>query len=964
MKSWAWAVSASSILFLITSVVLRIWWRRRQTSLPVPSPGPEPAPSPGPEPAPEPAPVPGPEPAPGPAPEPAPAPGPEPAPAPGPSPAPAPGPAPAPRPGPGDDTIAAGVGIVGSVALELATQKADDIAAWFLGRNLAKPLNTAASTALKTTNKLGMKVLTGMSRAARSAANALRLTGKTVTQTSTRAAGGTATKTATMGSMGPVGWALLAFSSLSLALDFADPAGYNQITYLKSYYAMRDNLMNNVKSSLDPDQEYPYAVGPDLPTEDILLKEAELMALLTDKLTTPLLTEFIVKLYEENPQITDEEVDAKSKAYADLIGETIFKEEFDKGVEKIHEDFCTLYGGFTLANGDCTFTKENCDKSYTWPICNDDTYVEFKNGRCEVSPFAFIRQTCESNNLPYNADENVCTLTNDYCMSKGVNLVNSTDYPGKKDCKLPLGQNITEAVFGTTVVRGLKQVFDAQQYKPCPDSEHEYSDLPVQKKLAAALIPGVQLNPNMYCYGKSSTDCPTGATKKDGLCYFPCRKGYMSDGTAVCYKEYPCVDDPKTCTDGVARMKSNTKIDMTKDTKATPETRTASCPSGSTTTVHGPGGICRWPADSDQAQCPDDYPKELTKGLCYHNNVTASTRHYIPRSYTLDSKTRNQYKKDEHSIGSGNIFRGTYDDGVMMNPNPSKAINITCPDGLRNDRISCWEDVKCNSVEYYNYTAGCGTRIARCWDGSLGCKKDCYRTKLSRLDCSGCGCIKQKARRWCEDPGAVEHDGRCYPKCPDGYENDGEFCRKKCREGYEEIPGGFGRCREKNCRAGYSEVPLVPSQCVEDCPAGYAASTVDFCTKRDCDPGDFKTGVLTCDKGCGDGYTQTAGSCSAIAKPKNPRDRTLVDVGVCNDSRFPMKNGGLCYENCPAGMQMQSAGICSTRCPEGSTDTGLTCLRDSYSNVGFPPFYVKIKERALPLGKGPDDNQSKCINNI
>jgi hypothetical protein len=91
----------------------------------------------------------------------------------------------------------------------------------------------------------------------------------------------------------------------------------------------------------------------------------------------------------------------------------------------------------------------------------------------------------------------------------------------------------------------------------------------------------------------------------------------------------------------------------------------------------------------------------------------------------------------------------------------------------------------------------------------------------------------------------------------------------------------------------------------------------------------------------------------------------VIDVGVCNDSEFPQKYGGFCYEKCPDGMKMSSAGVCSTTCPEGTTDLGLTCTRQSYSNVGFPPFYMKPKQRDAPFGeKDIDRDSGVCMNKI
>ena len=97
-----------------------------------------------------------------------------------------------------------------------------------------------------------------------------------------------------------------------------------------------------------------------------------------------------------------------------------------------------------------------------------------------------------------------------------------------------------------------------------------------------------------------------------------------------------------------------------------------------------------------------------------------------------------------------------------------------CPAGTRDDGTSCWEDLSCTTVDngYYNYTWGCGTAIAPCWDNSWGCKDTCYRTWIASpsTTCSGCGCIVKTLfdRQTC----AADEElitGLCYKKCNPGY---------------------------------------------------------------------------------------------------------------------------------------------------------------------------------------------------
>ena len=69
---------------------------------------------------------------------------------------------------------------------------------------------------------------------------------------------------------------------------------------------------------------------------------------------------------------------------------------------------------------------------------------------------------------------------------------------------------------------------------------------------------------------------------------------------------------------------------------------------------------------------------------------------------------------------------------------------------------TCWED-------YHNYSGGCGTLIARCHDGSTGCKGDCYKSTLSRVSKN----IGDRARTCRSNEDII--GALCYPKCDPGY---------------------------------------------------------------------------------------------------------------------------------------------------------------------------------------------------
>lgn len=173
----------------------------------------------------------------------------------------------------------------------------------------------------------------------------------------------------------------------------------------------------------------------------------------------------------------------------------------------------------------------------------------------------------------------------------------------------------------------------------------------------------------------------------------------------------------------------------------------------------------------------------------------------------------------------------TYDRGVGTIPGKAP-----CASGLRDDGTSCWEDVKCSTVDdgYYNYTWGC----VGCYDGNNTCRNDCYRTWIANLktSCSGCGCIKTTLMQRQTCPSGQELvEGLCYPVCKSGYSSvDGAptICKKACPSGYTDTgltcyrgpktiakdTYGRGAGSPPGCSSGQD---LDAGLCYPQCKSGY-----------------------------------------------------------------------------------------------------------------------------------------------
>jgi hypothetical protein len=78
------------------------------------------------------------------------------------------------------------------------------------------------------------------------------------------------------------------------------------------------------------------------------------------------------------------------------------------------------------------------------------------------------------------------------------------------DCHINQGQDIAEMIFGKTIIRGLKQIFDPKQYEPCVEGE---------------------VDDVYFC---RSVGCPDGHFQYGGFCYPNCREGHESFGGNLC----------------------------------------------------------------------------------------------------------------------------------------------------------------------------------------------------------------------------------------------------------------------------------------------------------------------------------------------------------------------------------------------------------------------------------------------
>jgi hypothetical protein len=389
----------------------------------------------------------------------------------------------------------------------------------------------------------------------------------------------------------------------------------------------------------------------------------------------------------------------------------------------------------------------------------------------------------------------------------------------------------------------------------------------------------------------------------------------------------------------------------------------AKCPPGH---VHIPGAEynCR------PEPCPPGYSN--TGVSCYRAPQTT-----IPW-YTKGPGIERWVCPPGHVKQTGLCWEDHYDRGAGRIPDQAG-----CDNGNRDDGTSCWEDA--GDKGYWNYSWGCGTAIAKCWDGRWDCHDDCYRAWIAQ----GCGCIRKTAmQRYLCNSNEVLRGALCYPACAPGYE---ETTVTNCRfvGDYDGKPAWCpgdrdnidGICQPK-CADGYWSSSATT--CTTHCPSGYNKTVLDTC-QLDADTitnpgiGAGDAASLLCPDG-----TEEA-SPGGICYPNNPPEgyqrhsisleqwtekcpdgweETSWDVGVNWGCKRPMKTvksvdavcpanynfigDNKCKKDCEAGYEFKNE-TCIQKCPDDTiNNTDTTCGRETTikSSNGYDlPYTYKIKKR-------------------
>ena len=661
------------------------------------------------------------------------------------------------------------------------------------------------------------------------------------------------------------------------------------------------------------------------------------------------------KTEEEKDKLTQEDLMNYIEPFfmehiSDIVDEKI-TEDFGLELEKpekekeIMSKLCSESKGRLIDKGifegKCTFTnKKECDNSYNWKnldICHAKSLAE-KEGKKEeelkkrkyeimdkAGPFTLfkdvykikndeyknvcvsdgwsgnIKRMCEiqgdkQDDFIFNEEHKVCVPTKTYCMKKGADYKEKGKHLDLPDCVIPGGQKALEFIFGETITRGLKQVFDMNQYKPCnPGDEdngffcarnncdkntEEYKAgfcyekcKPGYKSVAleceGSCPPGSK-NTGLTClqptdsYSRAFTEgdpkpmtCPSDKEQKGALCYPKCNKGYESKALE-CEGSCP----PGTSNTGLTCMQKTDSYTRAGQThilvcKSNEEQNGALCYPKCKPGYSGVGPVCWGKCNSDEVD---------VGALC-----------------------RKKCKAGYHDV-AGVCWRNakSYGRGVGAVP------TINCPGGY--DRMGVGDAGWCH----------------RWWPP--------HTRGYNSTSCPG------------NKPDKTA--GLCYPRCKSGYHGAGPMCHPNGSLSY--VPP----TRAKSSHGRGAGTPL------SQCPSSHPDKVLALCYKK-CNTGFIPASderksdsALTCVKPCmknvkhGDetiNFKRTSAALgSAFCDNSRPRYSRALKASPLTDcpSTHPDKVGLLCYKKCKSDFIPASN--------ERKSDSALTCVKPCMKNAKVP----------------------------
>ena len=359
--------------------------------------------------------------------------------------------------------------------------------------------------------KLGVKGAGPMldNTAAKLAAQATRMEASLATKTTETAAlkaGSKMIGTSVKGALKIGGGAFNVFGIISMALDMAGVGGYDNMKTKDVYIKTRDEVSKEFIKQLQ-DQENLDANESDPKRAARIINQFKLIVGPLDKLDAVDLMEGIIKKKQAILEDFDHPLmqDFNNKPTDDYMNDLITIEQVSDPefllskygylipyfeIEKrVYTDYCTSNKGALVqvdTSGDfmqqykCSYPDKNsCESSYSWPLKDDDTYAEYKTNIKDLSGQSAcinvpskVRENCDEAKIPYDSNTGICKIDREYCLRFGSEWKYDKSI-NEYNCFVSDTQKALEMLFGTTVVRGITQVVNFNQYEPCKSGEKD-----------------------------------------------------------------------------------------------------------------------------------------------------------------------------------------------------------------------------------------------------------------------------------------------------------------------------------------------------------------------------------------------------------------------------------------------------------------------------------------------------------
>ena len=404
---------------------------------------------------------------------------------------------------------------------------------------------------------------------------------------------------------GPLAAALLLFDVINMAIDAANVNGVAKFDMSETYDTMYKNEFEEIKKMAEENNwDYPSIIGPLTNTDDTESQKilhsncADFFSDISD----PLLEPFIELLVNYESQYGND----PNKNYDIPMNEfqSKYNANYTKILQKSYEKSCLQLGGIYNNIYDkptCSYTKEICNNKSNDQ--NDFFYnqTEFKDnggkaGKACVYSSNQTKQVCEApyaGSNKWNPDTKICEIDKSLCRGMGG------DSQSDGRCTIPGGQALLETIFGTTLVREMKTVFDPKNFTPCNNGEIDDG------------------------YTCRKLECPDGLVESGGFCYPPCKSNYTRVGLN-CYINCPdgTNDDGLMCSycgDNPSDSHNWNRSGLLCDN--------ARCPDGWTKTrTTDDNGWDFKQKQSCYKNCPDGFTFDPKHGMCRDPNISTIKR--------------------------------------------------------------------------------------------------------------------------------------------------------------------------------------------------------------------------------------------------------------------------------------------------------------------------------------------------